>query len=156
MSKGKKKRTLKFEVTVDMDSDFKQELFVGMFEAFIGAIKLNERTKYNPTVNRLIKWPYQKEWSNFENKRDDEMSYKYKVKYSIEMERGEFTKEDLEKAGKGGTDALFFVSMLYPPEWEASRCCLRVWMAVTAKSFQTKISLNSGSCSQAVLASLKL
>jgi hypothetical protein len=45
------------------------------------------------------------------------MSHKYKMKYKFEPERGEFTKEDLKKAGDvGGTDAMILFSLIYPED----------------------------------------
>lgn len=40
----------------------------------------------------------------------------YKIKYDIPNEVGNFTKEEILKEGKGGTDAFMFISMLYPED----------------------------------------
>lgn len=42
------------------------------------------------------------------------MQHKYKLKYDINTESGEFSVKELKMAKVGGTDALIIISMLFP------------------------------------------
>lgn len=53
------------------------------------------------------------------------MSHKYKLKYKLDMEVGEFTRKEMYDAFQednevGATDALMFASMLYPEDGSLS------------------------------------
>jgi hypothetical protein len=38
----------------------------------------------------------------------------YKLKYDFNADAGQYSKEEIKEAGKGGSDALLLVSVLYP------------------------------------------
>ena len=44
------------------------------------------------------------------------MSHKYKLKYDLNLDAGEFSKEEVQKEKKAGCDALFFASILFPED----------------------------------------
>jgi len=42
------------------------------------------------------------------------MSHKYKMKYSLKTERGEFDVEDVKASDMGGCDSILMISVIYP------------------------------------------
>ncbi len=50
-----------------------------------------------------------------------ENQHKYKIRYEFNKDVGEFTKEEIEKFGCGGTDAYVFFSILYPEDGSYSQ-----------------------------------
>lgn len=49
------------------------------------------------------------------------MSHKYKTKYKLETEFGEFTAEEIRKEGNGGCDAYIFFSLIFPEDGSYSQ-----------------------------------
>lgn len=41
---------------------------------------------------------------------------RYKISYDVDVKIGSFTKDELRASKRGGTDAFFFLSMLYPED----------------------------------------
>ncbi len=49
------------------------------------------------------------------------MEHKYKIKYDIKHEVGNFSKEDIKESGSGGTDAFVLFSIIYPEDGSYSQ-----------------------------------
>lgn len=49
------------------------------------------------------------------------MTHKYKTKYQLDADYGEFTKEEIKKEGAGGCDAFVFFSLIYPEDGSYSQ-----------------------------------
>ena len=49
------------------------------------------------------------------------LEHKYKIKYDIKHEVGNFSKEDIQENGSGGTDAFVLFSIIYPEDGSYSQ-----------------------------------
>lgn len=47
--------------------------------------------------------------------------HKYRIKYDIKVDCGEFTRDEIKKEGVGGCDAFIFFSIIYPEDGSYSQ-----------------------------------
>ena len=48
------------------------------------------------------------------------MSHKYKLKYKFDVDVGNYSKEEIKEADRGGADAIILTSILYPEDGSLS------------------------------------